>query len=36
MPKLNGYSKKDLLVYSYSFAGTVGFMMAKILKVNQK
>ena len=27
-------SKKDLLVYSYRVAGTVGLMMAKILKVN--
>ena len=32
--KLN--SKKDLLVYSYRVAGTVGLMMAKILKVNKK
>ncbi len=32
--KLN--SKKDLLIYSYSVAGTVGFMMAKILKVDKK
>ena len=32
--KLN--SKKDLLVYSYRVAGTVGLMMAKILKVNNK
>jgi phytoene synthase len=29
-------SKKDLLVYSYRVAGTVGLMMAKILKVNKK
>ena len=32
--KLN--SKKDLLVYSYRVAGTVGLMTAKILKVNKK
>ena len=32
--KLN--SKKDLLVYSYRVAGTVGLMMAKILKVKKK
>ena len=32
--KLN--SKKDLLIYSYQVAGTVGLMMAKILKVNKK
>ena len=32
--KLN--SQKDLLVYSYRVAGTVGLMMAKILKVNKK
>ena len=32
--KLN--SKKDLLIYSYRVAGTVGIMMAKILKVNKK
>ena len=32
--KLN--TKKDLLVYSYRVAGTVGLMMAKILKVNKK
>ena len=32
--KLN--SKKDLLIYSYQVAGTVGLMMAKILKVNDK
>ncbi len=30
------HSKKDLLVYSYRVAGTVGLMMAKILKVNKK
>ncbi len=29
-------SEKDLLVYSYRVAGTVGLMMAKILKVNKK
>ena len=29
-------SKKDLLVYSYRVAGTVGLMMAKILKVNSE
>ena len=28
--------KKDLLIYSYRVAGTVGLMMAKILKVNKK
>ena len=32
--KLN--SKKDLLIYSYKVAGTVGIMMAKILKVSKK
>ena len=32
--KLN--SKKELLIYSYRVAGTVGLMMAKILKVNKK
>ena len=32
--KLN--SKKDLLIYSYRVAGTVGLMMAKILKVDKK
>ena len=32
--KLN--SKKDLLVYSYRVAGTVGLMMAKILNVRKK
>ena len=32
--KLN--SKKDLLIYSYRVAGTVGLMMAKILKVNKR
>ena len=29
-------SKKDLLVYSYRVAGTVGIMMSKILKVKNK
>ena len=29
-------TKKDLLIYSYRVAGTVGLMMAKILKVNKK
>ena len=29
-------SKKDLLIYSYRVAGTVGLMMAKILRVNKK
>ena len=29
-------SKKDLLIYSYRVAGTVGLMMAKILKVSKK
>jgi|TARA_B110000211_G_scaffold187550_1_gene213097 phytoene synthase len=29
-------SKKNLLVYSYRVAGTVGLMMSKILKVNKK
>ncbi len=32
--KLN--SEKDLLIYSYRVAGTVGLMMAKILKVSKK
>ena len=32
--KLN--SKKELLIYSYRVAGTVGLMMAKILKVSKK
>jgi phytoene synthase len=32
--KLN--SKKELLIYSYKVAGTVGLMMAKILKVSKK
>ena len=30
------HSRKDLLVYSYRVAGTVGLMMAKILKVTKK
>ena len=29
-------SKKDLIIYSYRVAGTVGLMMAKILKVTSK
>ena len=29
-------SKKELLVYSYRVAGTVGLMMSKILKVNNR
>ena len=29
-------SKKDLLIYSYRVAGTVGLMMSKILKVDNK
>ena len=29
-------SRKDLLIYSYRVAGTVGLMMAKILKVKKK
>ena len=29
-------SKKNLLIYSYRVAGTVGLMMAKILKVNKR
>ena len=32
--KLN--SKKELLIYSYRVAGTVGLLMAKILKVSEK
>ena len=32
--KLN--SRKDLLIYSYRVAGTVGLMMAKILRVSKK
>ena len=35
--EVNLNTKKDLLIYSYQVAGTVGLMMAKILKVkNQK
>ena len=34
--RVNLNSKKDLLVYSYRVAGTVGLMMAKILKVSKK
>ena len=34
--KVKFNSRKDLLVYSYRVAGTVGLMMAKILKVNKK
>jgi len=34
--KVKFSSKKDLLIYSYRVAGTVGLMMAKILKVNKK
>ena len=34
--KIKFNSKKDLLIYSYRVAGTVGLMMAKILKVNKK
>ena len=34
--KVKLHSKKDLLIYSYKVAGTVGLMMAKILKVNKK
>ena len=33
-PKVHLRSVKDLLVYSYKVAGTVGLMMAKILNVN--
>ena len=33
-PKVNLRSVKNLLVYSYRVAGTVGLMMAKILNVN--
>jgi len=29
-------SKKELLIYSYRVAGTVGLLMAKILKVSEK
>ena len=34
--KIQLNSKKDLLVYSYRVAGTVGLMMAKILNVKNK
>ena len=34
--KVQFNNKKELLVYSYKVAGTVGLMMAKILKVNSK
>ena len=34
--KVRVKSKKDLLVYSYRVAGTVGLMMSKILKVKNK
>ncbi len=34
--KIKINSKKELLVYSYRVAGTVGLMMSKILKVNNK
>ena len=34
--KVKFNSKKDLLIYSYRVAGTVGLMMAKILKVRKK
>jgi len=34
--KVKFNSKKDLLIYSYRVAGTVGLMMAKILSVNKK
>ena len=34
--KVNLNSEKDLLIYSYRVAGTVGLMMAKILKVSKK
>tara|TARA_B100001559_G_scaffold177450_1_gene148591 strand:+ start:292 stop:1140 length:849 start_codon:yes stop_codon:yes gene_type:complete len=34
--RVNINSKKDLLVYSYRVAGTVGLMMSKILKVKNK
>ena len=33
--KVKFNSRKDLLIYSYRVAGTVGLMMAKILKVNK-
>ena len=34
--EVNLDSKKDLLIYSYQVAGTVGLMMAKILKVKDQ
>ena len=34
--KVHINSKKDLLIYSYRVAGTVGLMMSKILKVKNK
>jgi len=34
--EVNFNTKKDLLIYSYQVAGTVGLMMAKILKVTDK
>ena len=34
--KVNLKSKKDLLIYSYKVAGTVGLMMSKILQVKDK
>jgi phytoene synthase len=34
--QVNLNTKKDLLIYSYQVAGTVGLMMAKILKVKDK
>jgi phytoene synthase len=34
--QVNLNTKKDLLIYSYRVAGTVGLMMAKILKVKNK
>jgi len=34
--KVEFNSKKELLIYSYRVAGTVGLMMAKILQVNKK
>ena len=34
--KVEIHSKKDLLVYSYRVAGTVGLMMSKILKVSNR
>jgi phytoene synthase len=34
--KVQHNSKKDLLIYSYRVAGTVGLMMSKILNVNKK